>query len=106
MPIRVENAARYPREWPLISLWVRVCAGWRCEWCSAVQGEPNPATGSRVVLTVAHLSPAPEDVRPQNLVSLCRRCHLGYDRAHHRRVRVENRRAAMATPDLLGSEAA
>ena len=30
MPIRAENRSRYPKEWPLISLWVRVCAGWRC----------------------------------------------------------------------------
>ena len=46
MPIRAENKHRYPPEWPLISLWVRVCAGWRCEWCDAVQGRPHPLTGS------------------------------------------------------------
>jgi hypothetical protein len=67
MPIRAEEKARYPEEWPLISLWVRVCAGWRCEWCPAVQGEPHPVTGSRVVLTVAHLDHTPENVTPVNL---------------------------------------
>ena len=27
----------------------------RCEWCGAKDGEPHPATGSRVVLTTAHI---------------------------------------------------
>lgn len=84
MPIRAENRHRYPREWPTISLWVRVCAGWRCEWCDAVQAEPHPVTGSKVVLTVAHVhDPAPENCTPGNLAALCQRCHLNHDRAHH-----------------------
>lgn len=92
MPIQPENRARYPAEWPLISLWVRVCAAWRCEWCDAQQVQPHPVTGSRVVLTVAHvLNPAPEDVRPANLAALCQRCHLNHDRAHHLAVQAVNR---------------
>lgn len=31
MPIRPENRARYPAEWPEISLCVRSRAGWKCE---------------------------------------------------------------------------
>ena len=92
MPIRAENRHRYPAEWPLISLWHRVCAGWVCEWCPAVQGQPHPVTGSRVVLTVAHVhDPAPENVEPGNLAALCQRCHLNHDRAHHLEVQAENR---------------
>lgn len=102
MPIRAEDRARYPAEWPLISLWVRVCAGWRCEWCPAVQGEPHPVTGSRVVLTVAHLNHTPEDVTPNNLRALCQKCHLGYDKAHHQRTRRRTLIAAMGTADLMG----
>lgn len=83
----------------MISLWVRVCAGWHCEWCPARQGQPHPITGSKVVLTVAHiLNDAPEDVRPQNLAALCQRCHNRHDaksRANGRRLR------AMNTRDLL-----
>lgn len=102
MPIRAENKHRYPPEWPLISLWVRVCAGWRCEWCDAIQGQPHPVTGSRVVLTVAHVhNDAPEDVRPGNLAALCQKCHLAHDRKHHVAVGRENRRKAMLTADLL-----
>ena len=103
MPIRAEEKARYPTEWPLISLWVRVCAGWRCEWCSADQGMPHPVTGSRVVLTVAHLNHTPEDVTPNNLAALCQRCHLTYDADHHRKTREMTRRAAIQTQDMLAA---
>ena len=102
MPIRAENKARYPKEWPLISLWVCVCAGWRCEWCDAVQGQPNPATRSRVVLTVAHVfDHSPESVTPGNLAALCQRCHLRHDAAHHKATRERTRRAALGTGDLM-----
>lgn len=102
MPIRAENKHRYPPEWPLISLWVRVCAGWHCEWCDAVQGRPHPVSGSIVVLTVAHVhDPAPENCTPTNLAALCQKCHLGHDRKHHVAVGKENRRRAMLTADLL-----
>lgn len=104
MPIRAENKHRYPREWPLISLWVRVCAGWRCEWCDAQQGQPHPITGSKVVLTVAHLvDMAPENCAPTNLAALCQKCHLGLDRDHHIAVGRANRRAALRVPDMLAA---
>lgn len=31
MPIRPENRARYPKEWPSISVAIKERAGWRCE---------------------------------------------------------------------------
>lgn len=94
MPIRKENQKRYPSEWPMISLWVRVCAGWRCEWCGAVQGAPHPKTGSRVVLTVAHLDHMPENCAPNNLAALCQRCHNQYD-APMRRAGIRARATGM-----------
>ena len=101
MLIRPENKHRYPKEWPVISLWVRVCAGWRCEWCDAVQGEPHSVTGSKVVLTVAHVfDEAPENVTPGNLAALCQKCHLGHDRKQHLQVQAENRRLRMCTTEL------
>lgn len=30
MPIKPENAARYPKDWPEVSLQAKVRAGWRC----------------------------------------------------------------------------
>ena len=91
MPFQRE---RYPADWPAISLRIRERSGWRCEWCGAENGKPNPATGSRVVLTVAHLGVArPDgtagdkhdklDVRDENLAALCQRCHLRYDIREH-----------------------
>jgi len=102
MPIRAEMKDRYPPEWPVISLWVRVMAGWRCEWCDAKQGEPHPVTLSRVVLTVAHVhDPDPGNVTPSNLAALCQRCHLAHDRPQHIAQRAAGRKAKMQTGELL-----
>lgn len=102
MPISAEKRALYPSEWPIISLWVRVCAGWRCEWCPAVQGEPHPDTGSRVVLTVAHVHDhTPSNVTPSNLAALCQRCHLRHDAKHHAQNAAAKRRRALGTMELL-----
>ena len=58
----------------------------RCEWCGAENGRPNPRTGSRVVLTCAHLPGyAKTDHRDEAIVVLCNSCHLGLDREHHMR---------------------
>lgn len=101
MPIRPEERARYPTDWPAISLEVRERAGWRCEGspaypdCRAENAKPHPVTGSKVVLTTAHLNHQPEDCgepgdRP-NLKAWCQRCHLTYDapmKAAGRRARL------------------
>lgn len=86
MPISPENKARYPKDWPAISLRIRKRAGWKCEveGCKAEQGKPHPITGSIVVLTVAHLDHIPENVDDSNLKAMCQRCHLRYDAHHHR----------------------
>lgn len=44
MPIRPENLARYPANWPEISARVRARAGNRCEFC----GVANGAIGGRL----------------------------------------------------------
>ena len=43
-PIRPENRARYPRDWPAVSARTRTRAGNRCERC----GVPNYAVGHRL----------------------------------------------------------
>jgi hypothetical protein len=35
MPIRPENKALYPKDWPAISRAVKERAGWKCEQCAA-----------------------------------------------------------------------
>lgn len=96
------DKSRYPANWKAISLAIRERAGWRCEWCGAVHGQPHFVTGSRVVLTVAHLGVLrpdgslgnkhdKQDVRSENLAALCQRCHLNYDRTDHIAARRHNR---------------
>ncbi len=107
MPIRPENKARYPKDWPAISKRVRERAGQRCEgspaWpdCRAANGKPHPATGSLVVLTVAHLDHAPENCADDNLKAWCQRCHNTYDMPMRRAGIKERARAKLAVAELF-----
>lgn len=108
MPIKPENAARYPKNWKSeIVPAIRARSGNRCEclgecgscgpvaspgWeehggrCPAVNGQPHPLTGSKVVLTTGHLEQDEiEDCALDKLRHWCQRCHLRYDQAHHQR---------------------
>lgn len=103
MPIRPENRARYPKDWKAISLSIRERAAWRCETegCGAENGKPHPITGSKVVLTVAHLDHTPENCDPDNLRAWCQRCHNRYD-APMRRAGIKSRaREQRAVSDLF-----
>ena len=93
--MRPENAKRYPHDWKLRSRFVRfVRARNRCEWCGARNYEPHPITGSKVVLTTAHVyDQRPEAASLLNLAALCQRCHLGHDRKYHAAQRRANREA-------------
>jgi hypothetical protein len=87
MPIRPENRARYPKDWKLRSRFVRFYrAKGRCEWCGCEHGKPHPVTGSKVVLTVAHVfDDRPEASNLLNLAALCQKCHNGHDARQRRR---------------------
>ena len=102
MPIRPECKALYPKDWKRISLRIRTeRAGNLCEWCKAENGQPHPVTGSKVVLTVAHLDHDPRNCDDTNLRALCQRCHLSYDAEHHRHTRERTRRAALKNSELF-----
>jgi 5-methylcytosine-specific restriction endonuclease McrA len=88
MPFHKE---RYPSNWKQISKRIRERAGNRCEWCGSENYKPHPLTGSKVILTVAHLNHTPMDCRDENLKALCQRCHLNYDREHHLKNAAETR---------------
>lgn len=109
MPIRPENRARYPQDWPLISARIRnERAGGRCECegecgrgvhagrCMALNGQPSPYTGTKVVLTVAHLDHTPENCDDANLKAMCQGCHLRYDAEHHAETAASTRAAELA----------
>lgn len=116
-PVRPENRHRYGPDWPLRSLLIRrLRAKWRCECdgrcgrpsdhldgagrCVNRQGEPAHGTGSKVVLTVAHLDHVPEHLSLSNLMAMCQGCHLHYDRDHHAETRRQTRHAGQMTLEL------
>lgn len=92
MPIREPH--RYPANWAELRATVLERAGNCCEGspaypdCRAKNYEPHPVTGSRVVLTTAHLDHTPENNELSNLRAWCQRCHNTFDAPH----RAENRR--------------
>lgn len=132
MPIRPENRDRYPADWKAISWRIRnERAQGRCEcegecgskghtwwlrlatWdpsipdgrCPNRNGGLSEFTGSRVVLTVAHLDHTPENCDDDNLKAMCQACHLAYDAEHHAQTRAETRRAELAgLPGLIDIE--
>ena len=98
-PIRADQAARYPGDWPAISIAIKQRAEWRCECkgecgtdhdgrCTAIHLGAAPISGKRVVLTTAHLDHTPENCDPDNLRAMCQACHLAYDREHHAATRA------------------
>jgi len=99
MPI---DYSTYPPDWKLRSRFVRFYrAKNRCEWCGVENGQPHPVTGSKVVLTVAHVY----DMRHMaanllNLAALCQRCHLNHDRKHHMENAWRTRRERMQNHEL------
>ncbi len=106
MPIRPENKARYPADWARRSRFVRFYrARNRCEWCGAPNGQPHPVTGSRVVLTCAHVyDQRPENARLLNLAALCQRCHNRHDapfRRANRQARAHAESGQLALFDAL-----
>jgi len=81
LPILPENKDRYPKDWALRSRFVRFYrAKNRCEWCGAENYKPHPETGSKVILTVAHIyNDEPEESNLLNLAALCQLCHNRHD---------------------------
>jgi len=90
MPIREENKKRYPKDWKLRSKFVRFYrAKNKCEWCGAENYKPHPITGSKVILTTAHVfDHNPESCNLLNLAALCQKCHNNHDI----KIRIKERR--------------
>ena len=82
MPI---DYSRYPLNWKAIRAEVLTRAENRCEGspkypdCRAENKQPHPVTGSKVVLTVAHLDHDVTHNELANLKAWCQRCRLTYD---------------------------
>lgn len=86
MPIDYKD---YHPKWTLIVRLIRNRSGNCCEGspkypdCRAENGKPHPVTGSKVVLTTAHMDHDKDNNRFDNLKHLCQRCHLTHDLPQH-----------------------
>lgn len=103
--------SRYHANWKEISKRIRERSQGRCECmgecgarhrgagrhrlpvrCTAENGLPHPETGSKVVLTVAHLDNDTANNADSNLKAMCQRCHLTYDARFHAKNAAQTRR--------------
>ena len=81
----------YPPNWKEIRARILKRAGNRCEGspkfpdCRAENHKPHPVTGSRVVLTIAHVNHDKSnwDVKDEELAANCQKCHLSRDINFH-----------------------
>ncbi len=121
MPISPENRKLYPANWKEIRAQILARADSRCEGdvlfidyqsdtglspvgrCPAYNGDAHPFTGSKVVLTIAHLDHDPTNNNPANLRALCQKCHNTYDGPHRAESR-KRRRAQNRAQDLAEME--
>lgn len=110
MPIKPENAGRYPKNWRAIREQVLERAGYACEGsprfpnCRRRNGDYIDPTGTsyaRVVLTIGHLDHTPENCDLSNLRAWCQRCHLNYDAKHHAQSAYATRRKGKAIGELI-----
>jgi hypothetical protein len=113
MPISREKMKNYigggthSREWKDFRASLLTRADNRCEGtpqhpdCRAVNGEPHPETGGKVVLTIAHMDHDESHADPDRCRALCQRCHNKWD-APHRKVNARaTRKAKSPQMDLL-----
>jgi len=69
----------YPTNWKQIRKAILHRAGHRCELCNAENYKPHWKTGSKVVLTIAHMDDDLKNNKLYNLLALCQRCHNKID---------------------------
>ena len=91
MPISPENKKLYPANWKELVAQRKAEVGDKCEMCDAENHKLHPITGSRVVLTLAHLTHDPTKNKPWQLILLCQRCHNRLDKRWRAKNRKEKR---------------
>lgn len=113
MPIKPENKKLYPKNWKEIRKDILKRANNKCEFCGVenysegyrneqgefiesvgMQQEADELDGEkiiRIILTIAHLDHNPQNNDYGNLRALCQKCHLNYDKEHHKESRRKTR---------------
>jgi hypothetical protein len=107
MPIQPENKHLYGPEFRRLREERVRSTGNHCELCGVANGRPNPFTGSRVVLTLAHWDFDPSNTVPGNMKLVCQLCHNRHDAPARAKGRIVRRRLAVAASqmDLLAVNA-
>lgn len=112
MPINPEKMKLYPggsthsKEWKIFRTSLLVRAGNRCEGtpmypdCRAENGCAHPVTGSKVVLTIAHMDHDETHADPERCRVLCQKCHLSWDVKHHAKNAAITRRRKSPQIDI------
>ena len=88
--------SEYPGNWKEIRKEILARAENKCELCGAENGKPHWKTGSKVVLTIAHLDQDKENNAKYNTRALCQRCHNIIDLPY----RVKRREEAKRKKDI------
>lgn len=113
MPISPEKMKRYvgggthSKEWKAFRASLLERAGNKCEGtplrpeCRAENGQPHPETGSKVVLTIAHMDWDESHADPTRCRALCQKCHNGWDMPHRQKNAARTRRAKSPQADLV-----
>jgi hypothetical protein len=113
MPISAEKMKRYPggsihsKEWKQFRAFILFRAGNHCEGtpmrpdCRAVNSEPHPETGSKVVLTIAHMDWDESHADPYRCRALCQRCHNQWDAPQRQLNAARTRRSKSPQIDLV-----
>lgn len=112
MPINPEKMKRYPgggthsKVWKAFRTSLLERADNRCEGtpmqpeCRAENGGVHPVTGSKVVLTIAHMNHDETHADPDRCRALCQRCHLRWDAKHHAKNAAITRRRKSPQIDI------
>jgi hypothetical protein len=112
MPIKSDRRKLYPgggthsKEWKTFRQSILDRAGNACEGtpmhpgCRAENSGIHPETGSKVVLTIAHMDHDESHADPERCRALCQRRHLKWDAKHHAINAAATRRLKAAQLDL------
>lgn len=99
------DKTKYPDDWDAIAARIKDEAGWRCEKCGRQCRFPGEAFDThRRTLTVAHINHVEMDVRDENLVALCPKCHLAYDEVRKAMQRLAAKRIKLVARNVLFME--
>jgi 5-methylcytosine-specific restriction endonuclease McrA len=113
MPINPDRMRLYPggsihsKEWKAIRVTILERADHACEGtpqhpdCDAVNYEPHPETGSKVILTIAHMDWNETNNDHDNLKALCQRCHNKWDAPQRQKNAAKTRRDKSPQIDLV-----